>query len=53
LKEFFEENGTPTIFQSDNGGEFIGEPVTNLLSSVNVEFVHSRPRTPRVQGILF
>jgi len=49
---FFNLNGTPDIFQSDNGGEFVGTAVTELLASVSIEFVHGRPRTPRVQGIV-
>jgi len=53
LKPFFEEHGVPEIFQSDNGGEFIGTEVADLLASLSIEFVHGRPRTPRVQGKCF
>jgi len=50
LESFFTENGTPSIFQSDNGGEFVGTEVASLLESLSIKFVHGRPRTPRVQG---
>ena len=50
LKALFIKEGPPTIIQSDNGGEFIGEVVQNLCQEFEVGIIHGRPYHPQSQG---
>ena len=50
LKALFVKEGPPTILQSDNGGEFIGEVVKKLCKEFDVRVVHGRPHHPQSQG---
>jgi hypothetical protein len=52
LDFFFSMIGYPMIFQTDNGGEFIGEEIYRILLELNPEcaMLHGRPRTPQDQG---
>ena len=50
LKALFVKEGAPTIIQSDNGGEFIGEVVKQLCKDFDVRILHGRPHHPQSQG---
>ena len=50
LKALFIKEGPPTIIQSDNGGEFIGEVVQKLCQEFEVGIIHGRPHHPQSQG---
>lgn len=50
LKALFVKEGAPTIIQSDNGGEFIGEVVKQLCKEFDVRILHGRPHHPQSQG---
>ena len=50
LKALFIKEGSPTVIQSDNGGEFIGEVVQKLCKEFEVCMVHGRPHHPQSQG---
>ena len=44
------QGGAPTIIQSDNGGEFIGEVVQKRCQEFEVGIIHGRPHHPQSQG---
>ena len=50
LKALFIKEGLPTVIQSDNGSEFIGEVVQKLYKEFEVCMVHGRPHHPQSQG---
>ena len=49
-KALFVNEGAPTIIQSENGGEFIGEVVKQLCKNFDVRILHGRPHHPQSQG---
>jgi transposase InsO family protein len=51
LEEIFKEE-TPYCMQSDNGGEFIGEEVQELLKKYKVKHRLGLPYTPADQGVV-
>jgi transposase InsO family protein len=52
LQDIFSLVGYPSIFHTDNGKEFMGEAVVQLLqdNAPSCVTVTGRPRTPRDQG---
>ena len=51
LKQVFAANGkTPTILQSDNGGEFANAQIDNFLKEKKVKSIHSLAYKPTSQG---
>ena len=50
LKALFIKEGSPTVIQSDNGSEFIGEVVQKPCKEFEVCIVHGRPHYPQSQG---
>ena len=47
---FFDFEGHPLEFGSDNGREFINPSVNNYLLKNNVKMIHGLPYNPRSQG---
>ena len=52
MQRFFHQFGYPDILQSDNGSEFDNGLFTELCKQKNIEFRHSKPYKPNVQGIV-
>jgi transposase InsO family protein len=53
LQQTFPElGGKPRILQSDNAGEFTGEPVASFLQEQGIEMRNSRPRHPQSNGVV-
>ena len=53
LRQVFLQFGPPKILQSDNGGEFVGKAVQDLLLEFpNTRHIKSRPRHPQTQGLI-
>ena len=50
LKALFIKEGSPTVIQSDNGSEFIGEVVQKPCKEFEACIVHGRPHYPQSQG---
>ena len=52
LFEIFTTFGAPKILQSDNGNEFVGAPVKELMQKYwpDTQLVHGAPRYPQSQG---
>lgn len=50
LNAIWMDFGTPRYVQTDNGTEFIGQPVKDLLKSLNIKHITGRPRHPQSQG---
>lgn len=46
----FQIEGFPTIFQSDNGKEFVAEILAKFLEQNNVQIKHGKPYHPQSQG---
>ena len=52
LYDIFTLIGAPKILQSDNGNEFVGAPLKNMMKTFwpGTELVHGSPRHPQSQG---
>ena len=52
LYEIFTLVGAPRILQSDNGNEFVGAPLTNMMNTFwpGTKLVRGSPRHPQSQG---
>ena len=52
LEKYFGLVGYPTIFQTDNGNEFVARQLLDMIAEINpaIITVTGRPRTPRDQG---
>ena len=52
LEKYFGLFGYPTIFQTDNGNEFVARQLLDMIAEINpaIITVTGRPRTPRDQG---
>lgn len=52
LYEIFALMGAPKILQSDNGNEFVGAPLRNMMKTFwpGTKLVHGSPRHPQSQG---
>ena len=52
LENVFLTYGKPSIFQSDNGGEFKNKELHDFLTLNKVKFIHSSVRNPQAQGLV-
>lgn len=50
MEDVFRQFGAPEILQTDNGLEFTGGSVSDLLEKWDVKHVCGQPKKPRVQG---
>lgn len=50
LWRIFLRYGIPSVWQSDNGKEFVNHLTTSLLEEFSVDVRHGRPRKPTSQG---
>ena len=52
IKEFVYSVGRPNIIQTDNGLEFLNNKLVDFCKEKNIQFIQSRPRNPKCNGII-
>lgn len=52
LLKWFKEDGQPERALSDNGSEFIGHVITQMLIDKEIKESHGRPHHPQSQGVV-
>ena len=50
LIELLKKEGKPSIWHSDNGGEFISDIMIEVAKELGIEIRHGRPNHPQSQG---